>query len=53
MSHAYSEDQLVEQPAIGIFPSLGWQTTSATEETFSIAQAPCLNPMHKRLIQRD
>ena len=30
----YSEDQLVEQPAIGIFASLGWQTTSAMEETF-------------------
>ncbi len=34
MSHAYTEDQLVEQPAIGLFASLGWQTTSAMEETF-------------------
>ena len=24
MSHAYSEDQLVEQPAIGLFGELGW-----------------------------
>lgn len=32
--HAYSEDQLVEQPAIGLFASLGWQTVSAMEETF-------------------
>jgi len=31
---AYSEDQLVEQPAIGLFASLGWQTASATEEIF-------------------
>ena len=32
MSHAYSEDQLVEQPAIGLFAELGWQTLSAMEE---------------------
>jgi len=31
--HAYSEDQLVEQPAIGLFATLGWQTVSAIEET--------------------
>ena len=23
--HAYTEDQLVEQPAIGLFADLGWQ----------------------------
>lgn len=34
MSHAYTEDQLVEQPAIGLFAELGWQTASASEETF-------------------
>ncbi len=33
--HAYTEDQLVEQPAIGLFAELGWQTVSAMEETFS------------------
>ena len=33
MTHAYSEDQLVEQPAIGLFAALGWQTLSAMEET--------------------
>ncbi len=32
--HAYSEDQLVEQPAIGLFAALGWQTLSARDETF-------------------
>jgi type I restriction enzyme R subunit len=32
--HAYTEDQLVEQPAIGLFAELGWQTMSALEETF-------------------
>jgi type I restriction enzyme R subunit len=32
-THAYSEDQLVEQPAIGLFAALGWQTVSALEET--------------------
>ena len=34
MSHAYTEDQLVEQPAIGLFVELGWKTVSALEETF-------------------
>jgi type I restriction enzyme R subunit len=33
-AHAYSEDQLVEQPAIGLFAELGWQTVSAMEEIF-------------------
>jgi type I restriction enzyme R subunit len=32
--HGYNEDQLVEQPAIGLFADLGWQTVSAMEETF-------------------
>jgi type I restriction enzyme R subunit len=32
--HAYTEDQLVEQPAIGLFANLGWETVSAMEETF-------------------
>ena len=30
----YTEDSLVEQPAIGLFAVLGWQTVSAMEETF-------------------
>lgn len=34
MPHAYTEDQLVEQPAIGLFAELGWTTVSASEETF-------------------
>ena len=25
MPHAYTEDQLVEQPAIGLFAKLGWE----------------------------
>src|SRR5438045_4198375 len=32
--HAYSEDQLVEQPAIALFKALGWETVSAIDETF-------------------
>ncbi len=32
--HAYTEDQLVEQPAIGLFATLGWTTVSAQDETF-------------------
>jgi type I restriction enzyme R subunit len=34
MPHAYTEDQLVEQPAIQLFAELGWQTVQALEETF-------------------
>lgn len=34
IAHAYSEEQLVELPAIGLFGTLGWQTLSALEETF-------------------
>jgi type I restriction enzyme, R subunit len=30
----YSEDQLVEQPAIGLFTDLGWRTVAAGEEVF-------------------
>ena len=33
-AHAYTEDQLVGQPAIGLFAELGWSTVSAFEETF-------------------
>jgi type I restriction enzyme R subunit len=33
-SNAYTEDQLVEQPAINLFGDIGWQTVSAMEETF-------------------
>jgi hypothetical protein len=38
MPHAYTEDQLVEQPAIGLFAELGWQTVSALEEIFGTAE---------------
>ncbi len=31
---AYSEDGLVEQPAIALFAEMGWQTASALEEKF-------------------
>ena len=34
MSHAYTEDQLIERPTIGLFAELGWATVSAQEETF-------------------
>ncbi len=36
-AHAYTEDQLVEQPAIGLFAALGWQTVSAMEEVFGVS----------------
>ena len=34
MPNNYTEDQLVEQPAIGLFAELGWQTAVASEEVF-------------------
>lgn len=34
MSYAFTEDQFVEQPAIGLFAEHGWQTVSALEEIF-------------------
>ena len=34
MTSAYTEDQLVEQPAIALFAELEWSTVNATEETF-------------------
>ena len=33
-AHAYTEDLLVEQPAIRLFAELRWQTVSAMEEVF-------------------
>ena len=35
-ANPYSEDQLVEQPTIGLFAALGWQTICALEETFGV-----------------
>ena len=31
--HAYTEDQLVEQPAIGLFAELGWQVAGPSPNT--------------------
>ena len=36
MPHAYTEDQLVEQPAVELFAAMYWQTVSAAEETFGL-----------------
>ena len=33
-THAFTEDQLVEQPAIKLFAELGWQTVAASDEVF-------------------
>jgi type I restriction enzyme R subunit len=32
--HTYSEEQLIERPAVGLFAELGWKTISAREEIF-------------------
>ena len=34
MAHAYSEQELVEQPAVALFAALGWKTVSARDEVF-------------------
>jgi type I restriction enzyme R subunit len=34
MRHPFTEDQLVEQPTIGLFAALGWETVSALDESF-------------------
>lgn len=36
MSHSYTEDQLVEQPAIELFSALGWEVVAAREEIFGV-----------------
>lgn len=60
-THAYTEDQLVEQPSIGLFAALGWQTVSALDETFGasgtlgretkgeVVLTPCLHAALTRL----
>ena len=37
-AYGYTGDQLVEQPAIGLFAELGWTTVSASEEMFGSAE---------------
>lgn len=32
--HAFTEDQLVEQPAVALFSELGWSTVSASDGVF-------------------
>jgi type I restriction enzyme R subunit len=36
MSDTYTEDQLVEQPAIELFEKLGWECVSAMDEIFGV-----------------
>lgn len=36
MAHPYSEDQLIEQPAVHLFAEMARQTVSALEEVFGI-----------------
>jgi type I restriction enzyme R subunit len=38
--HSYTEDELVEQPAIQLFAELGWQTISAKDEIYGVAGTP-------------
>jgi type I restriction enzyme R subunit len=36
VAQSYTEDSLVEQPAIQLFAEMGWQTLSALEEVFGV-----------------
>jgi type I restriction enzyme, R subunit len=36
-AHAYTEDQLVEQPAIGLFAELGWQSVRLLRNLLAVA----------------
>jgi type I restriction enzyme R subunit len=38
LSRSYTEDHLVEQPAVGLFAELGWETVSASEESVSFVE---------------
>lgn len=40
MSHAYSEDQLVEQPAIGLFAELGWSVVAPPTDSGVAGERP-------------
>jgi len=42
MPHSYAEDQLVEQPAIGLFAELGWATVSELEEIENLSRTRAL-----------
>ena len=46
MSHAYTEDQLVEQPAIGLFAELGWQVAGPLSATVVVPK-----PQYTGLVQ--
>ena len=43
MTNSYSEDILVEQPAIALFESLGWETTNCCHEIYGKALTPALS----------
>ena len=36
MTHPYSEDTLVERPAIALFGQLGWETANCFDEVFGV-----------------
>jgi hypothetical protein len=35
MTNAYSEDDLIERPAVALFGQLGWETTIRFDEVFA------------------
>lgn len=39
MTHPYSEDALVERPAIALFKQLGWSTANCFNEAFGAGRS--------------
>lgn len=40
----YTEDSLVEQPAIALFETLGWETANCFYESFADSPSPLSSP---------
>lgn len=51
-AHAYTEDPRGEQPAIGLFAALGWQTVKALDETFGASAVRARLPVLSRTQRR-
>jgi type I restriction enzyme R subunit len=47
MPDAYTEDQLFDQPPIGLFAELGWATVSAMEEVLGAGGLLAARPQRR------
>ena len=44
MATGYTEDSLIEQPAIALFGQLGWETANCFNESFNDSPSPDSSP---------